>query len=273
MPETSYANVNKPKSNDSKFYAVCATETTRGIEGYAQEYGFNDDDFMDLLDKKSVMDLGSGSGKFAIECEERKLAGRPAPDRVDSVNIRYADENYNRILIRDDITKAQSIKERMLNLLKSPRNRKTRDQIELSARANFKGLDWHDLSELSDNTYDVIISSRGFPYYSDLVRRKPENPEESLQFEREGKLIEFGNDSQEVFGKLVPKLKAGGLMILSVDLTFKDWEGSSESQREFRAFFERQNCTVDVIKIERSGNVPDTYSGDCYLLVTKNEKN
>ncbi|GEM_PF-2198088 len=73
---------------------VKATETDRNAEQYAEILGLKIKDLQRLLENRTVMDLGAGPGVFAANMEAWKLMGAAAPERVDSLNLRYAATDY-----------------------------------------------------------------------------------------------------------------------------------------------------------------------------------
>lgn len=233
-------------------------ETCGNIKKDAELLGMSESKLESSLERKVVLDLGSGIGRFARESALRRKHQRnyPSPVRIDSLNIRYSMLDYGNLL--DEIINSGST-DTSLSYESNNGTKKVAfndpDVIEAvsEAKAEFLGLDWHDLSSIPREEYDVILSVNGFPYYSDFSFNRPENEKEAEQCaDREKDFLVFGNDSKMVFQQLIPLLKRGGVMMLTTECPSWLWKHSTDQfKNDFRDFFASNNCIAEVIQTEQ----------------------
>lgn len=229
---------------------VFPAETDRNTTEYAEELGLTVKQLITLIKDRDVMDLGSGVGVFAAEMYYWKSLGYPTPSKVDSVNLRFAAPDYQDFL-KNQIYKNNPQKK----LLKPPRKLdfhffgqdKKRQTAWQEAQKHFLGLDWNNLSEVEDGSYDVIISIHGFPRYSDLKYTKPESPEEYDAQTALGTAFKFGEQSKQVFKSLTRILRPGGVALLSTPFPQGGWERSPKFREEITIFFANLGCELEVI--------------------------
>ncbi|MBY0539697.1 class I SAM-dependent methyltransferase [Patescibacteria group bacterium] len=226
-------------------YEVAASHTDRNTAKYAEELGMSVAELQAITRGKTVLDVGSGVGRYAAEMRLWKKLKQPAPDRVDSLNLAYAAPDYE--VLAADIAK----NEREPKITRPPSfpgaiQQEDFEEAKEKARANFLALDWNDLSSIQDETYDVAVSVCGFPFYSDLKYERPENPAELQAGLQRGSFFTFGEQSKNVFKSLVGKLKKDGISLHSTDYPYVGWERSPVFQKEFKAFFSQLGCLVSV---------------------------
>lgn len=229
-------------------HEVNASETERNTTDYAEALGLSLKEFQQICRNQVIMDLGSGPGVFAFEMELWKAKGKPSPQRVDSVNLRFSAPDY------DDYREEHFSHVRDMTPQKPPGDLFFRvsdeDKREAwnKAEENFLGLDWNDLSSIEDDSYNLITSIFAFPYYSDLKYLKPESAEELQEMSEKGSFFEFGNQSKRVITDLVRITKNRGLILLATEYPFSAWMKSPTFQQELGAFIDSLGCELDIVK-------------------------
>jgi len=226
------------------WYDIEAAETEADAASMANIMQMGLRDFQNLIANKKVLDLGSGTGRFGIETYVRKHLDTTleSPEQLWSVNIRYSAPDYNEAL--EQFYEERSKKTFTLQMgtkdIEVPYEEQytQEEKIKLGvkeAKDHFLSLDWHDLSHFNDESLDIILSSKGFPYYSDLKFFRPQNEEESLNYE--GKLITLGSDSRTVFKELARILTVNGKMYLIAQFPQWAWEKDLKSKQRIEDFF------------------------------------
>ncbi|HEX7042651.1 MAG TPA: hypothetical protein VF189_05370 [Patescibacteria group bacterium] len=235
-----------------------ALETNSGIAEYATTLGKSPLQLQELMANKTVMDLGSGTGRFAAEVALRAIRhpNEPTPKHIDSVNIMYRASDY----------------EMQTLPLKLPGETPTQAEIQqawMLARENFKSWDWHKLSEAPNGAYDVILSSLAFPLYSDFKYTKPESSGEYEKMQKKGSFIKFGRESKHVFRELSRVLNVGGAMLLNTGFPLSAWEQSPRTQKEVNDFFTKLGCSIQMSSSHPDSNNPVLLGSVACMQITK----
>lgn len=213
-------------------------ESGRGIDAYKSYLGLDDRIFYGLMRGKDVLDLGSGDGNFAAEVERERLSSekrlplfrtRWLPKKVDSLNIRYGMPDYAEYRATHGIS---TLNTRDTNTTANE-NRALEAKAWERAQEHFLGYDWHNLSAIQDESYDTIISSIGFPYYSDITITDA------------GQVL-LGEKSRGVFQGLGRVLRQHGKMVLLTEIPYEVLQGDTAFQETLKDSLKQQGYNFDI---------------------------
>jgi len=220
--------------------------TRRNAGEYEEWLGMSENELWSLLSNKVVMDLASGLGIFGADVALASYPGSSwqPPKRLDMVDIQYANPDYEaswkkRIENFQHITDSPA----MISLPPSSGHKKIQfpydDEVVQTAlkKANEwrKAFSWNDLSELP-NDYELILSSFGFPYYSEIAH--PLDASYPVLIDEE---------SRGVFKQIVGKLVPGGKFIGYTNFSEKGWKSNQKYQNEMTSFFDELGCKVEIV--------------------------
>lgn len=210
----------------------------RGVELYAEFLcGESEEDFLKMIEGKKVLDLGSGPARLATEIAIKKRLDPSfvPPERVVSLNRRFADGSYRRMWydrLGRDLIKEHG-KEKWGNIKKA---------LQDDVIPNCTPLDWNNLDELlgkeGEGTFDFILSQFAFPFYFDR-----EDTVELKYFDDVPNplgLTLAATKSKKVLENIAKLLSVGGVAYLHTEYSAFFWKGMTESSSgKFKADVEK----------------------------------
>lgn len=127
-------------------------ETGRGIDEYSQELGFSSrEEFINYIQGKDVVDLGSGKGALSKDIANNNIDGN-----IISVNPRLSDRFWLEENIKSNREKFPDISEEQNKNIQKYHNSRA-----IAAYAQ--------LLPLKDNSVDIILDSNAILYYIDTL--------------------------------------------------------------------------------------------------------
>ncbi len=235
-----------------------ASETTRGFDDYAEEFGMSSEELDAFLVGTKVLDMGSGRARFALDIAVRKLedASYRGPERVHSLNVQYSKPAYISdwyASIGKDVLKGYRQR------LGQEKDTALKEELKKVA-TNALALDWNELLRVKEQglMFDRIVSCNGFPRYSDFITRK-----EDSRASHPVAYFSFGDESKKVFADIATIMTPGGKGLFTIDW---DYEGAGSVPVEF------QKETEEILQSLGFKNVrflSPRHTGDVVLYLEK----
>lgn len=140
-------------------------ETRGWIERSCLELGFGKDiiSFLEFLDSKDVLDLGSGGGGLSIDYELIKQRFPKYKGKINSLNPRLANPNIDKDSDKISFSNFGAISGQQSSLKDFPRHQEISDAFKEYRKTAVAGS-WTRLP-YTDNSFDLILATGSYFYY------------------------------------------------------------------------------------------------------------